>query len=350
MEEPRDRPLWIPPEPPPPPTGWRRIPYWLQRHGFSITVLLVIAAVGALLTWNPFAQPSIFPSPQTAVQPTPQPITPERPSVGSTRLSIQSEPAGASVWLNGDSLGVTPLVGDSVRAGVYLLSVRHDGYYDADTVAVFRPGTAPPVRLRLVERSLRARTPEPAPPQASRSPDPNPGTPVTTRETASTPSSPPVQTGSLEITSSPSGATIFLNGEPRGTTPRTIDDLTAGPYDLRLQHEGYTDWTGSASVRARNVRRISAELTARTGTLRILAQPWGTIYVNGNVQARNADIWVSTTLSPGSHEITAVHPALGRQTRTVTVRPESTVSVTIDLQRPPPSTGSRDTADSSGRP
>jgi hypothetical protein len=363
MEEPRDRPLWIPPEPPPPPTGWRRIPYWFRRYGFSITVLLLLAGIAALFYWNPHAPTPAFPP--LSSSPTASPsraTTPDRPVAGSARLSVQSRPTGASVWLNGDSLGVTPLIGDSIRAGVYLLSVRHDGFYDADTVAVVRPGTAPSVRVRLTERAFAAgRSPQSPPsrptrPQpsspASGSPasgSPAPGSPASASPAPSAspsrtgPATAPDPTGSLALASTPTGAAIFLDGAPRGATPQQIDDLPVGTYAVRIERDGFVPWTDSVAVGAETTRRIQPELTPQTGTVRILALPWGTIYVNDALHTRNADIWVSTTLPVGTHDVTAVHPALGRQTRTVTVAP-GTTSLTIDLRRPPSAESSDTTA------
>jgi hypothetical protein len=150
----------------------------------------------------------------------------------------------------------------------------------------------------------------------------------------------------MALASTPAGAAIFLNGAPRGATPQQIDDLPAGTYAVRIERDGFVPWTDSVAVGAETTRRIQPELTPQTGTVRILALPWGTIYVNDALHTRNADIWVSTTLPVGTHDVTAVHPALGRQTRTVTVAP-GTTSLTIDLRRPPSAASSDTTAASS---
>jgi hypothetical protein len=112
---------------------------------------------------------------------------------------------------------------------------------------------------------------------------------------------------------------------------------------VRIERDGFVPWTDSVAVGAETTRRIQPELTPQTGTVRILALPWGTIYVNDALHTRNADIWVSTTRPVGTHDVTAVHPALGRQTRTVTVAP-GTTSLTIDLRRPPSAESSDTTA------
>ena len=58
-------------------------------------------------------------------------------------------------------------------------------------------------------------------------------------------------TGSINVTSTPSGANIFLNGVFRGITRLTINDLHPGlGYTIELVEEGYQKYTKSVSVGA----------------------------------------------------------------------------------------------------
>ena len=382
MEDPREhrRPLWIPPEPPPRPTGWRLIPYAARRYGFAGVLVLVVAVLAAVLYWNrgPSPPPALPPLESVDAASSPRTASPTAsPFAGTARLTVQSEPPGASVWLTGDLLGRTPIVGDSVAAGVYVLSVRHDGYYRTDTVAVLRRGDAPTLRFQLVERLQAARRPppagrarptaeatdRPAEPRASAaaasgsSPAPSgriptppaPDAPDADAPDADAPDAdapavdaPTPATGQLVLTSRPSGVAVRVNGRPRGSTPLTLDALPAGAHRVRLDHPGYRAWTDTVTVRAGGSHALDASLTAHTGRLRVLAQPWGTIYINGALHTRDADIWVSTVLPAGDHDVSAVHPSLGRRTRTVTVGPDSTVSLVLDLRpqaAPPASSG-----------
>ena len=45
-------------------------------------------------------------------------------------------------------------------------------------------------------------------------------------------------TGTLEIRSEPSGARVLIDGQPRGTTPATIRDLSAGDHSVVLESGG----------------------------------------------------------------------------------------------------------------
>lgn len=45
------------------------------------------------------------------------------------------------------------------------------------------------------------------------------------------------QVGSLELTSEPPGATVYVDGAPRGSTPLVVEGLPFGPHFVRLEHE-----------------------------------------------------------------------------------------------------------------
>lgn len=72
----------------------------------------------------------------------------------------------------------------------------------------------------------------------------------------------PVQptTGSIELSSSPSGAEIYLNSVYRGTTPSTIPDLSNGSYHVELRLRDHTTWTMDVGIQAGNTVDIDATL------------------------------------------------------------------------------------------
>jgi hypothetical protein len=58
----------------------------------------------------------------------------------------------------------------------------------------------------------------------------------------------PVPLGSLYVDSFPQGATILLNGKGYGVTPKLIEGLTPGTYELKLAMVGWEDYKLSISV------------------------------------------------------------------------------------------------------
>lgn len=69
-------------------------------------------------------------------------------------------------------------------------------------------------------------------------------------------------TGSLEVSSTPQGAEVYLNGVYHGTTPSTIPDLPNGTYFLVLRHRDHKEWTWYVDIQAGTTVTIKATLTS----------------------------------------------------------------------------------------
>lgn len=74
----------------------------------------------------------------------------------------------------------------------------------------------------------------------------------------------PPQTATLEISSRPGNAQVYLNDEPKGTTSAegklVLGNLTEGSYRLRLSLEGYKDWIQQVALSPGKTRPIEAIL------------------------------------------------------------------------------------------
>lgn len=92
------------------------------------------------------------------------------------------------------------------------------------------------------------------------------------------------QYGSIDVSSSPAGADVYVDGQYIGTTPASYG-TTTGNHDVRVSLSGYADYQTSVSVRANQTSRIAASLQPlrRTGTVSFTSSPSGAdVYVNGN--------------------------------------------------------------------
>ncbi len=69
-------------------------------------------------------------------------------------------------------------------------------------------------------------------------------------------------TGFVSITSSPEGASIYLDGEYKSQTPGTLIGISPGSHTIRLEKSGYDDYTETAHVSAGAETIISATLSA----------------------------------------------------------------------------------------
>ncbi len=58
----------------------------------------------------------------------------------------------------------------------------------------------------------------------------------------------PAEKSTLELTSSPSGAEIYLDSQYQGTTPGTITGIDPGSHTLEFRMSGYTSWQSVVTV------------------------------------------------------------------------------------------------------
>jgi hypothetical protein len=126
------------------------------------------------------------------------------PPVTKGNVSVISTPSGASVKLNGTPKGPTPLLIEEISAGSYTLRLEAAGYYPREEDITVTAGLTTYIDWTL--------TPIPLP---------------------------PVTKGNVSVISTPSGASVILNGTPKGPTPLLIKDVTAGGYTLRVAAAGY---------------------------------------------------------------------------------------------------------------
>ena len=68
-------------------------------------------------------------------------------------------------------------------------------------------------------------------------------------------------TGSISVSSAPSGADTYLDGAYKGTTPTTISDVPPGSHALKLEKHGYAEWLTSVYVTSGATESIIAHLT-----------------------------------------------------------------------------------------
>jgi PEGA domain-containing protein len=173
----------------------------------------------------------------SAVPPAPAP-----PPQFEGRLLVRSEPAGASVIVDGREHGTTPTVVRGLGRGTHRVRVIRDGYLpDERNVAVTRNQPSPSLLVTLEPR-------HPAAERISQSASSDPGRTITP------------YTGSLVVESLPPGASVYLDNKPVGRTPLTLNSVNAGEHVVRLERDGYRRWGRSIRVVAAERNRVTASL------------------------------------------------------------------------------------------
>jgi len=72
-------------------------------------------------------------------------------------LSVVTDPAGASVYINGESKGITPLQLDRIAAGEHRITVVKDGYLENSRVVRVEAGQRQAIEVRLTSSEGHAR-------------------------------------------------------------------------------------------------------------------------------------------------------------------------------------------------
>lgn len=75
----------------------------------------------------------------------------------------------------------------------------------------------------------------------------------------------PAEKGTLQLTSSPAGAEIYLDSQFRGSTPSTISGVEPGNHTLEFRSKGYKSWKSVVTV-IPGTSNYYASLTAQPGS------------------------------------------------------------------------------------
>jgi hypothetical protein len=170
---------------------------------------------------------------------------------------------------------------------------------------------------------------------------------------------------SLAIYTIPVGVAITIDGQSAGVSPYRSGDLERRAYHVTLRADGYApiDTVVHLDEYPRSLLAVdlvpdgsrpippaveapvrspdepppapaappTAPVDDRPSELTVSVIPWGSIYLDGQIVARETDVRQSFTLPPGRHTVAAEHPTLGRTETTVNLRPGASRSVTLEL-------------------
>jgi len=232
----------------------------------------------------------------------------------SASLDLTTAPAGATVLVNGDTAGATPLDGYTLEAGAVQLQVEKDGYRPVDTsFTVERGGRIAVNDLPLARTTDAQEAPAPtADAEASGPPDDEtptsgPASPESQSErTESAAASSPSTDASDEPDASPATATLALAAQPVGTVEVHGEsrqdgsvELTEGEHTVTCRHPNGASVQTTVTVTAGETQRLTCytEVTLSVTT----TGAWGRIWLNGRDTDENTGATLS--LPPGDHRI-----------------------------------------------
>jgi len=138
------------------------------------------------------------------------PVEPLKDDVPSTTpLYVSTSPVGATIYLDGKQLGKSPVEGQEVSRGKHTVKLVLDGYESFSKQYTFGDN---PVVINKTLVAVRPLVPE------------EPSKPTTTP---------------LYVSTSPVGATIYLDGKQLGKSPVEGQKVSRGKHTVKLELDGY---------------------------------------------------------------------------------------------------------------
>lgn len=219
-------------------------------------------------------------------------------------IQVTTSPSGAAVTLDGLDPQTAPHTYQNVAPGTHTLAATLDGYEPLAQSVTVQSGVTAQATLTLTQ-------------------------------SAST-------VGSLHVTSTPSGADIYLDGVYRGYTPSTIGGLAPGNHNILLRLSGYQDYLSTTTtIYAGQTTELPVTLTALSstvGSVAVVSYPAGaSVYLDGSYygQTNPYDALDISNVAPGDHLVVLSLPGYYSYATPVTVTAGATASVTATLERMP---------------
>ncbi len=178
-------------------------------------------------------------------------------------LHITSQPSEATIWLNKNSRGSTPIT-LSVRPGqLQRIELKKRGYKDFDTTIIAEARE----RLRIFGELKPL-------------------------------------TGKLKLVVNPSSYTVYVDrNQTQANTSDNMLELTATTHRIKVVHATWSYWEKDIHIRADQMTEVNINFEKKV-KLTVVTEPsevWGTIYVDGKSQEKETPSVIS--LNVGMHTI-----------------------------------------------
>jgi hypothetical protein len=147
--------------------------------------------------------------------------------------------------------------------------------------------------------------------------------------------------GKVDILSQPDGATVFLDGEPVGTTPLSLEDVPAGRHVVRMELAGRATVFRTLDTSDGSRGELEARLP-ETGTalkIRTGAED-ATVSLDGHIMGTGERVTVSS-LERGFYDIEVSRPGYKTATTRLDVPPSGTLIYEAEFMEPENRSASR---------
>jgi serine/threonine protein kinase len=238
-----------------------------------------------------------------------------------SRLTIDFYPDDSKIFVDDKKYDLKPSEEITLPAGDYRLRIAHAGYLNFEQNISLKPGTNPRINATLIKETNAS--------QFS----------LASVMINSTPSEENINIqlprifANLSVESTPPDASVWIDDKliSGNNTPLKIDSLALGTHLVRIEKEGYRTYKTEIVLKDQPENNIFTDLIVSQGNLNISIQPWGSIYIDGQLKKKDTNIKYSSVLPAGEHTVKVVHPLYGDWEKVFHVRDGETINIPVNF-------------------
>ena len=156
------------------------------------------------------------------------------------KLVINTNPSGAVIKINGQTKGRSPVMLNQLASGTYSINISKELYHTHREKFEITDGSDNIRNINLIPAF-----------------------------------------GRLEVKSNPTGGEVFIDGQFKGITPISLNELPSGNYNIKIIYPLYETVEKEIIIEDGQLNKQNYKLEARSGTLTILGKPTGaSVFIN----------------------------------------------------------------------
>jgi hypothetical protein len=217
-------------------------------------------------------------------------------------LRIESEPAEANVYINGQNMGKTPYSLTSIAQGNYSIELRAENFEPFKQMVKVQAGQLS--ELKAIMKII---------------------------------------SGSLFVESSPSNAQVFIGKDFMGMTPILLENITPGMALVTLRLKGYDESEGKVKILPGRKTETFFSMSRQTGKLTVVSSQHGLSVKIENESNPSLDVpsfleapFHKQTLNAGVYKITVSKPSYHDNVYSgIVIKPEEEFRLETELSLKP---------------
>ena len=210
-------------------------------------------------------------------------------------MYINSEPKGSKVYINGNLIGLTPLLVEDLELGAHNIRFHHSGYDILDKIIVLEDSEIVEINEYLFAK-----------------------------------------TGNLKILSKPIGGKVFLDNSFVGYAPLNIPELLVKKYYLRLELESHDTIFDEIQIKSNSNVTKKYNFSTEFGKIIVRLNPTGSkLKINGKIYSSQSPELFEIELKAGRYELEFIKSGFLSYRKDIMVRSGEDQNLNIFLKKLP---------------